>query len=187
MPERCAPATQTTLLPANESFEYFRFKKPANSYVELINTIGLHRVNPFWKEQSLRQQFKFPRLPSFIRSSGITLPPVIRPCLDYHGRALVASDSRLLASQTHFSYENRVGTVRANERLVRHLFPTKRSIKLSLNRKLPIGPSGRRSYSSICISIKTIEFPVGRTTLCMLLVIAGDVAPQCRAAKIRCG
>jgi len=39
VPERCAPATHTTLLPLNESFECFRFKKPANSYVELINTI----------------------------------------------------------------------------------------------------------------------------------------------------
>lgn len=46
MPERCAPATQMTLLSVNESLECFGFKKLANSYVELINTTALRRVNP---------------------------------------------------------------------------------------------------------------------------------------------
>ena len=85
MPERCAPATQTTLLPVNESFKYFRFKI-RDSYVELINTIGLRRVNPVG-QTIFSLLFKFPvvEFDSFLL--GLTLPSMIE----------VASDSLLLA------------------------------------------------------------------------------------------
>jgi len=57
----------TTLLPVNESFECFRFKKLANSYVELINIIGAAQGKPQLEQTISPVADQVPLLPSLIR------------------------------------------------------------------------------------------------------------------------